>query len=104
MPYLDPVVDAKTRGQRRGEEETAVGRPLTMRGVRRVDGRDLVQRPTVVDVDFTSEVAETSDGKKATLWVERDEVAERSTEVVKRPGALIKQHRLGRHDCEFGCR
>lgn len=52
VPYSDAIVDAQTWRESRGENELAVGRPLTVRGVGCVDSRYLGQQVTVINIEI----------------------------------------------------
>ena len=68
-----------------------------MRGVSGIDARDPGEGTAVVDVSFARKVAEAGECNQTPLWIEGNEVRERSAEVVERTGTLIEQHRLRRH-------
>jgi hypothetical protein len=98
VPHFNPIIDTQTRGERCGKNEFAVGRPFAMRCIGRVNCGYLCQRTSVVYVNLSREIAETSKKEQPRLRVERYVVTEGSAEVVQRPNALIEKHYSGRHD------
>ena len=50
MPDLDPVVHAKSGGERSREDKPTIRRPLAEGSVLRINGSDLSERPPIKDV------------------------------------------------------
>jgi hypothetical protein len=98
MPYLDPVIDPKTWGQRGCQEEATIGGPLAVGGVGAVDGGDLGEDAAVVDLGLTRQIAEAGKEDESALRVEEDGVDEVRPEVVENAGPLIEQDLPGRHN------
>lgn len=84
MPDLDPIINSQSRTQRRRHQRPPIPTPLTVAGIRGINGGDLVQRPTVEYVDFAREVAEAAKCDEPALRVEGD--------VVPRVGAKVGYH------------
>jgi hypothetical protein len=96
---LDAVVDSQTRTQGRTHEIPAVGTPLAVDRIRRLERRHLLERLTVVDVDLASQVTEPGNAEEAALRVVREEVARVQAKVVDHLDASIKDDGLCRHIC-----
>lgn len=97
VPNLDPVVHSQSRTQSSGEDRLSVSTPFTPTRVRRGDLGDLVQSPTVKDVDLSCQVTKAGEKDQAALWVERDRVPRMCAEVGRDFDALIEENRSGRH-------
>ena len=90
MPDFDAIVHTKPRGERSGEDESSIRRPLTVGSIRCIDGGDLSEGPPIKDVKGSPEVSEPAQGHQPTMRIERNEVVEVVPEVVEEAPSLIK--------------